>query len=83
MNIQLISAGIHGDDCIEFVAIVPDMVQTFPSSYSAPAEYGAAQCRGRLYWDVDADGPLSALTDEDLERLCQDPSIDWEVDYDC
>ena len=83
MNIELISSRIVAADCIEFVAAVPDMVQTFPSSYSAPAEYGSAQCCGRLYWGVDADGPLSALTDEDLERLCQDPSIDWEIDSNC
>jgi len=83
MDIELISSRIIYDGCIEFVAIVPDMVECFPPTYYDPAEYRPAQCRGVLYWDVGADGPLSALTDEDLERLCQDPSIDWEVDYDC
>lgn len=83
MDIQLVHADIRGDDCIQFVAIVPDMVQTYAATYYAPAEYGSAQCRGHLWWDTDEDGPLSALTNEDLERLCQDASIDWEVDDDC
>jgi hypothetical protein len=82
MDIELISSRIVADDCIEFVAAVPDMVQTHAATYIDPAEYSPARCCGRLYWDVDADGPLSALTDEDFERLCQDPSIDWEVDSD-
>ena len=83
MDIQLIRADIQGEDCIEFVAIVPDMVQTYAATYYDPAEYGPAQCRGRLWWDADEADPLFALTDADLERLCQDTSIDWEVDYDC
>jgi hypothetical protein len=83
MDIQLIRADIQGDDCIEFVAIVPDMVQTYTATYYDPAEYGPAQCRGRLWLDADEASPLSALTYEDLECLCQDASIVWEVDYDC
>ena len=81
MDIQMISFRV-ADDCVEFVANVPDMAQVSTATYHDPAEYGPAQCRGRLYWDVDEDGPLSALTDEDFERLCQDPSIDWDLDRD-
>ena len=81
MDIELISSRVINDECIQFVAIVPDMVECFPATYFDPAEYRPAQCRGVFYWNVDDDGPLPALTDEDLERLCQDASIEWEVDY--
>jgi len=77
---QFLSAIRKFPDWIEFVAVVPDMVQVAPATRWDPPEFGSAQCRGRLSWDPYVDGDPLALTDEQLERLCQDPSIDWELD---
>ena len=64
------------DDRCSVVAVVDDAVTVAPASYSDPAEYGAALCRGSFYIQDDEMIPT------DHAELCEfvgERVVYWEV----
>jgi len=65
---------VFDGDLVRVDAIVDDMALVYPQTYSDPAEWGPALCRGTFYL---SDEDLIPATDDELCRLVGDRVDDW------
>ena len=75
-NVLFIDSITHDDDDLcTVVACINDIVVARPQTYSDPAEYGSAMCRGTVYLSDEV------IPDDDAERcrFFSERVYYWEV----